>query len=142
MADMIWDVNTQGKSKHDIVEFLTERLTEWKREAELEISMWAPGTAPESNYAVVALVNSQLKIVEWHKQWPVLVEEPPEINTLDDYDPLRINSVSYQMIQRIQWMTQEEYVIRFGKHPPTAPHLLEMLKMFEDHPDFWQGWLQ
>lgn len=87
------------------------------------------------------LLNNQRAIIEWHKNWPILVETPPkfEPNFSDDY-AANINQYTMHMSQEIAWLTQEEYVKRFGRQPPTAPLLKQMAQAYSDHPDFDESW--
>ena len=81
-------------------------------------------------------------IVIWHKNWPVLVTGPVEMELVTrDYDTLAdINQVAYRAQQQFQWLTTQQYIERFGEDPPTAPLLAKMAKRFEDHPDYQEEW--
>lgn len=88
--------------------------------------------------AVIAGLASQLKaVVEWHKNWPVLVEEGPKFDMMPD----GFDTVQYKMSKRMAWLTQEEYVKVFGRQPPTATLIRRFLETFKTHPDFDPDWL-
>lgn len=74
--------------------------------------------------------------VEFHKNWPVLVETEPEFDMMPD----SFDTVKYKLVQRMQWLTQEEYRKKFGSAPPTAPLLRQWANLFSDHADFDEAW--
>lgn len=83
-----------------------------------------------------ALIRSQRQIVEFHRNWPVLVEKPPVYASgFIDVDQMR-----FSMVREMDWMTQEQYRLRFGSEPPTAPILRMMANAWSDHPDFREEW--
>lgn len=87
---------------------------------------------------VLAECEAKRRIVEWHKNWPVLVESQPTIEPIDrPGDPM---SLAYRASQQIAWMTEREYVARFGSEPPTSPILRLLALPFVDHPDYRQEW--
>lgn len=81
-------------------------------------------------------------ILNWHQNWPVLVTGEFEV-TQPDPDSLSyadLNKFTYQISQKMEWMTNQEYVRRFGESAPTAPLLLMMARMWKDHEDFDPRW--
>ena len=90
------------------------------------VSRWDPAR-------VLAECAAKRAIVEFHESWPVLVREPEEI--AEHTTPLVV-----RMSQRISWLTQQEYVRRFGAEPPTAPMLAALAAVYADHPDYRQEW--
>jgi len=87
---------------------------------------------------VLAECEAKRRIIEWHQSWPVLAEKPPEWEVPAGHDDL--SSMTFRMSQEIAWMTQREYVARFGDQPPTAPILKFLAVPYKDHPDFNPAW--
>lgn len=83
------------------------------------------------------LVSSVLDMIEFHKDWPVMVTTEPTYE-LDKSDP---SSLTYKIVQQMTWTTNQEYIARFGTEPPTAPILLQMAQRWSTHPDFKKEWL-
>jgi len=86
---------------------------------------------------VLAECAAKRAIIDFHRSWPVLVETPPEMTTVDGTDP---SAFAYQMTQRIMWATEDEYRKRFGTEPPTAPMLRALAAVYANHPDYQQEW--
>ncbi len=84
---------------------------------------------------VLAECKAKRRIIELHKSWPVLVETEPTFETDDSLDS-HVMRVSRQMA----WLTEREYVARFGTEPPTTPMLLALVQPYADHPDFDPEW--
>lgn len=84
------------------------------------------------------MLATQREIVRQFKEWPVLLQAPVEIE-VESHD---IQGLTYKAIQKIQWLSTQEYVKRFGTHPPTTPMIRSMLRMWSKHPDFKQEWLE
>lgn len=115
-----------------IEEFLEARALELVMLAEPKVK-----DSHEASLAVLAAANMQL-IIEWHKNWPILVETEPELETDGTLaDP---NDFVMRMTKQMNWLTQEEYVKRFGTKPPTAPLLRQMVQRYSWHPDFDPSW--
>lgn len=121
-----------------IEEFLTKRLQQAIQVSEEVLEDYLPHNTLQSAIMSVKMAKSLLRIVEWHKQWPVFVEEPATYETIRD--AADFNRFSMTMIRRQMWLTQEEYRLKFDSEPPTAPHLREMAQMFKNHPDFDPEW--
>ena len=86
----------------------------------------------------LAECEAKRRIIARHEAWPVLVEQSPAFDMLNDGPTL--NAVTFQVAQRIAWVTQQEYRSRFGDEPPTAPILREMALVYADHPDYDEAW--
>lgn len=84
---------------------------------------------------VRAECEAKRRIVELHDNWPVLVESPPELEQGTDFE-----SMTIRMTRQILWLTQQEYVKRFGTEPPTAPMLCALAAVYADHPDYQEEW--
>lgn len=88
------------------------------------------------------------RIVEMHASWPILVEGPLEVEKVDPHgrvidDPLAlVNHYTYRASRQIAWATEQEYIRKFGKQPPTAPLIKDMLKEHAWRSDFKQEWLE
>lgn len=84
------------------------------------------------------IIANQRYIIEWHKNWPVLAESPPEYKM--DFGSGDINKFHMSVTQQMAWLTQEEYRKKFGSEPPTAPLIREMASMYNAHPDWRPEW--
>lgn len=80
------------------------------------------------------LMREALKL---HQQWPILVSDMPEL----EFEQVDGNNFSYVATQRFVWLTNEEYVKKFGTAPPTSNMLRAWLVAYRMHPDFQQEWL-
>lgn len=119
----------------EIEKFLLDRIRETELDNEASSAMMPDYEGQWQR--VRALIASQRGIIAWHKNWPVLVEQPLEFDLMpDDFE-----RVAYKMSQRMAWLTQEEYAKRFGRQPPTAPLLKQMATQYRNRPDFERGWL-
>lgn len=119
----------------DLTEFLLARI------AEDEADPWCDGAdeymlCDHWSHRHLAEAKAKRRIVEWHENWPVLVETEPELVT-EGSDPL---SITVRMTQQVGWLTNREYVARFGTEPPSAPLLLAIAAVYADHPDFREEW--
>jgi hypothetical protein len=117
-----------------IEEFLLARLEDAERKIEglrMETSRWT---------SLMCLIENQRDVIEWHKNWPIMVETPPKFEKIEPYTDDPAYSMKYQMTQQIAWVTQEEYRKRFGSEPPTAPLLAKMAARYSDHPDYNPDW--
>lgn len=76
-------------------------------------------------------------VLVFHAAWPVLVSTEPDMH----FEMVEPDRIAYFMSQRFEWLTQEEYVKRFGSEPPTSPILQAWLKPWQNHPDFNPEWL-
>lgn len=78
-------------------------------------------------------------VIEWHENFPVLMETAPEFGL--DYGPNEAGYMTMTMSKHVEWLTQQEYVKKFGRRPPTAPLIRKMLERYKDHPHFQEEWL-
>jgi hypothetical protein len=85
---------------------------------------------------VLAECAAKRAIIEQHKDWPVLVEKKPEFRE-DATDP---QSMTYRVTQEMVWLTEWEYVKRFGVEAPTAPMIRALAAVYSDHPDYNKDW--
>lgn len=81
-------------------------------------------------------VAAKRAVIEFHKQWPVLVEGPPKYET----DTNGLDAVSFKMSRQIAWATEQEYRKRFGDEPPTTPIMRALASVYSDHPDYNEAW--
>lgn len=115
-------------------EFLLERYDDVLRGAVGNLSL------PVGEKTIIAGMALQMKkVVEFHQNWPVLVETPVEFEV--DMMPDSFETVSYKMQKRMLWMTEQEYIKRFGKEPVTAPLIKMLLQSWTSHEDFNPDWL-
>ena len=40
----------------------------------------------------------------------------------------------------MMWLTEQEYVKKFGEAPPTAPMIRTLAAVYKDHPDYRPEW--
>jgi hypothetical protein len=85
---------------------------------------------------VLAECAAKRAIIEQHKDWPVLVEKEPEF-TEDATDP---QNIAYRVTQEMVWLTEREYVKRFGTEAPTTNMIRAIAAVYKDHPDYQQEW--
>lgn len=93
------------------------------------ITRWHP-------YRVLAECAAKRAIIAQHQAWPVLAEQAPEYSTSDD----GLNGISYRVNQQMMWLTEQEYVKKFGEAPPTAPMIRTLAAVYKDHPDYRPEW--
>lgn len=85
---------------------------------------------------VLAECEAKRAIIKQHKDWPVLVQTPPVFE-----DARRdLQTMTYSVTQKLAWLTEAEYVTRFGTEPPTAPMVRTLAAIYKDHPDYQQEW--
>ena len=114
----------------NIVEFLEARIAE----DELRANYYGPlamGTA-----RVLAECAAKRAILEQHKDWPILVEKKPEFTEATN----DLNSMSYRVTQEMVWLTEREYVKRFGVEAPTTNMIRALAAIYRDHPDYQEAW--
>lgn len=93
---------------------------------------WWPGR-------VLVECEAKRAIIKQHEAWPVLVdEEPPPPELLPRGTDL--DSLSIVVTRRIAWLTEREYVKRFGTEAPTGPMISALAAVYRDHPDYLQEW--
>ena len=123
----------------DLVDFLLARIAEDEADARM-----ANGAPPPRHWSaptrVLAECEAKRRIVELHRDWPVLVERPTEFEPSFGADPPFVDQVTYRASKQIAWMTEQEYRNRFGDEPPTAPMLAAMAVVYADHPDYREEW--
>lgn len=117
----------------DIIEFLEARLNE------MEAALYNPDSLWYRMEWLAKDIELKRDIIHIQKQWPVLVrrEAPMKLDRIELMDQ---DTISYQIMEQIQWLTMEEYLKVFGDEPPTTPILLKMAKMYDTHPDFQEEW--
>jgi len=85
---------------------------------------------------VLAECRAKRAIIEQHKDWPVLVERKPEFTEASN----DIHSMTYRATQEMAWLTEREYVKRFGVEAPTTNMIRALAAVYADHPDYQQEW--
>lgn len=85
---------------------------------------------------VLAECEAKRHIIEWHESWPVLVETQPEFTPTG----ADVQTMTFQMSQKIAWLTTQEYRARFGDEPPSSPMLRALAAVYSDHPDYRDEW--
>lgn len=112
----------------DIVEFIKDRIAD-------DLAGLGDPVTPQSRREALA----KYKILELHQKWPILVESSPKLDVVQDFD---INSVAMRMYKEVEWMTHQQYILRFGTQPPTAPIILALAAIYCDHPDYNPEWVE
>jgi hypothetical protein len=72
-------------------------------------------------------------ILKQHEEWPVLVERAPDHLSHDADD---LQSMTFRMSREIAWLTEREYVKRFGVEPPTTPMIKALAAIYAEHRDY------
>jgi hypothetical protein len=127
-----------------IVEFLEARIAEDEARASSGWARLGDSRWETDNYgrdfltpsAVLAECAAKRAIIKQHEDWPVLVERAPS----GDFDANDTQSMVYRMTREIAWLTEREYVRRFGVEPPTTPMLRALATVYKDHPDYDENW--
>jgi hypothetical protein len=91
---------------------------------------------PAPDVRMLAECAAKRAIIKQHEDWPVLVERAPS----GDFDANDTQSMVYRMTREIAWLTEREYVRRFGVEPPTTPMLRALATVYKDHPDYDENW--
>jgi hypothetical protein len=118
-----------------IVEFLEACIAE--DEARARYPYLASSPDPLFSPArVLAECAAKRAIIKQHEEWPVLVERAPS----GDFDANDTQSMTYRMTREIAWLTEREYVKRFGVEPPTTPVLRALAAVYSSHPDYDEEW--
>ncbi|WP_310962133.1 DUF6221 family protein [Nocardioides terrisoli] len=86
---------------------------------------------------VMADCEAKRRIVELHKNWPVLIDQPVKLEPIVSSDPTQF---AFRASQQIAWATEQEYRAKFGDEPPTAPMLAALAAVYADHPDYREEW--
>lgn len=87
---------------------------------------------------IQGFITSVMEILYLNNKWPVLVKETPEPAIV--YDQLSADQIVAAMTHKINWLTQQEYVERFGEEPATAPILDSIAAIWRTHPDYDPDW--
>lgn len=95
---------------------------------------WVNG--PVSSERLLAECAAKRAIIKQHEDWPVLVEKKPEFSE----DTSDIHSMTYRASQELAWLTEREYVKRFGVQAPTTNMVKALASVYADHPDYAQEW--
>lgn len=102
----------------------------WSKEA------WAVHASRHDPARVLRECAAKREIIKQHEAWPVLVEQPLEFtDRVDDG-----NNVIFQASRKMAWLTEREYMKRFGVEPPTAPMIPTLAAVYSDHPDYQDEW--
>lgn len=76
-------------------------------------------------------------IIKQHEDWPVLVETEPDFEQTAITDT---SHLTYSMSRKIAWLTEREYVKRFGTEAPTTLMIRSLAAVYSDHPDYQEDW--
>ena len=114
-----------------VEEFLSARLSE---EEGLQ-TVFPEGSAERAICA--NHIATMRHVLEWHKNWPVLVQTEPKF----EFNMEDVSGYAFSLSSKIAWATQEEYRRTFGSEPPTSPILNVWVQQYRHHPDFQDEWL-
>lgn len=107
----------------DITDFIRERLAEDRLARKISQEYY----------------DAVLEIIKVHDElWPVLAQEPPELQTIRTVEDF--NTVSYQIRQNMEWHTRDSFVKRFGQDPPTNTIVLAFARIWKTHDNFQLAW--
>lgn len=85
---------------------------------------------------VLAECAAKRAIIKQYEEWPVLVQGEMEMRQVGE----DLQSMSFRASRQIAWLTNREYVKRFGTEPPTAPMIRTLAAVYADHPDYKPEW--
>ena len=115
----------------NVADFIKARMTEGKRAAERIMD-------EEVRNQMLLAFDHILLVVDWHQNWPMLMESEPKLEVKRPTSD--VNQFVMSMTKQVEWVTQKAYVERFGKQPPTAPLLLQIAQSYSWHPDYDTEW--
>lgn len=98
---------------------------------------WGEHSAQWNPLRVLAECAAKRSIIKLHEGWPVLMETQP---VMERVPTDRMDVLTFRMSQSINWLTEQEYVKRFGTAPPAAPMIRALAAVYADHPDYQQEW--
>lgn len=133
LTDFLLDRIAEDEARATLVLSAPPTMTVHPHDGE-EIPVEVPALTPTR---VLAECEAKRRIVELHKNWPVLVETPPTVERVGSAGP---DAFAFRASQQLAWMTEQEYRTRFGDEPPTAPMLLALAAVYADHPDYRDEW--
>ncbi|MGP5725862.1 DUF6221 family protein [Arthrobacter rhombi] len=123
----------------EIVEFLRARILEDEREANICLHAYSQGKDVSGHRwkRVLAECAAKRMIIGQHEAWPVMVTADL---VMEKY-PTDLNDFAMRASQQIMWLTERQYVARFGTTAPTAPMIQTLAAVYADHPDYQQAWV-
>lgn len=124
-------------------QFLTERLKETQEWLSFESIHGRVDLVTSTR--LIHAIDAQLAMVAWHEQFPVLIEGPIEYRgpRMDDDDFLyRTDAIKYEVTQRLDIWTRDEYVRRMGTWPPALQLMKDWAKQYDKHPDYNPEWVK
>jgi len=90
-------------------------------------------------WTLLAECKFKRDVINLHKQWPVILDMPDEMN-LGSPDGNYIEGLTYSITRRMDIVTQQVYIDKFGRAAPTAPMINAMLQVYSDRPGFKEEW--
>lgn len=127
-------VQADAPDFHSVAQLQQEQLAPDARAADPWLGDRLLHVARHDPAFVLAECEAKRKIVALHESWPVLAETPLK------FDDSESESFIFRASQKIVWLTNREYVARFGGEAPTTPVLLALAGVYADHPDFREEW--
>ena len=86
----------------------------------------------------IKLLDAIEIVVDCHSNWPVLVSQPPNFERVRSF--FDRDDVVFQLSQRMEWLTQEEFRRKFGTEPATAPIIKKIADLWSYHIDWQEEW--
>lgn len=108
-------------------EFIRSRLEEMTKDGPVEHEDF-----------ISSFVCSTLEILYLNSKFPVLVKETPEPAIV--YDQLSADQIVSAMTHKINWLTKQEYINKFGTELPTDPILDSIARIWRTHEDYNSDW--
>jgi hypothetical protein len=84
-----------------------------------------------------AEVIAKMKILDFHEQWPVLLETPA---TVEMQPHVPGEQWAAHLSMQVGWVTTQQYRARFGDEPPTSPIIRALLQVYAYRHDFDPAW--
>lgn len=120
-----------------IIEFLKERISEDEQEAKACLAQYERGEGASKRRwtRMLAECKAKREIIKQHESWPVLVEKQP-----DTFEGVNVSDMTMRITRQIAWLTEREYVKKFGEAPPTTPMIRTIAAVYKDHADYQEEW--
>lgn len=120
-----------------IEDFIQMRLTEEIEVLDSALALRRIGAS--QHQTLVGFIHTFQKILDWHENWPVLVETVPSFE-LGPMSANALNEVTVSLTKQMKWMTEKMYIETFGEAPPSAPILRILAHNWRRHADYQDEW--
>lgn len=118
----------------DIYDFIEARIAEARVGTE--------GMRLRGVHHLRSMFDAMEAVLDFHKNWPILVEGPMEVEPPNAFDDLegKLNSYKMSFTKQYDFILGQEYMKLFGGEPPTTPMLRRIASIWSVHPDFKEEW--